>query len=164
LLQEFQEIAEEKEWKLIAMPDRELGNCVTERCKTLLSINQMKETQGISSSIHILGTGNPLSALLYVACGAISFDGLEWCQSVIHPKSGHLLHLSQRRLLNCDCIACNAKKVSYHAATLAHNLFFYSDWVNEIKQKVRKGNLGEMLKTYISNDILIDIGIGGLHE
>jgi hypothetical protein len=39
-------------------------------------------------------TDNPFSITLYSAMRADSFDGLEWCQTVVDHETGLLYHLS----------------------------------------------------------------------
>lgn len=65
---------------LIAVPERELGSGIGERAATVGRIRAALDGSSPESALHLLGTGNPISILVYAIAGADSFDGLEWCQ------------------------------------------------------------------------------------
>ncbi len=62
------------EWKMIAVPERELGDGIVQRAATLLEIRKKFEREDQYPYLHMLGTGDPRSILLYSACGVDSFD------------------------------------------------------------------------------------------
>lgn len=68
---------------MIAVPERELGEGLIARGKTVVRIRAALDAVDGYVPLHLLGTGNPRSILVYVACGADSFDGLEWCQTAV---------------------------------------------------------------------------------
>ncbi|AKG53115.1 hypothetical protein DGWBC_0431 [Dehalogenimonas sp. WBC-2] len=147
-----------KDTPLIAVAERELGDGIVQRATTLCSIVKNIEGEGLKHGIHLLGTGNPRSILLYAACGAISFDGLEWCQTAVDQRDGTLLHFSQRELTGCECAACNTSG-SYSAVTLGHNLLFYIDWMQKIQSSINTGSVGDMLTNYFPTKLLERIRI-----
>jgi hypothetical protein len=80
----------------------------------------------------LLGTGNPISIALYSEAGADSFDGLEWCQTVVDHETGLLFHLSQSDFFRQQT-AWGDSGISFHPRTLAHNLEFYADWMRRLR-------------------------------
>jgi queuine/archaeosine tRNA-ribosyltransferase len=148
-----------KDWKIIAVPERELGDGIVQRAATLLEIRKKLEREGQFPLLHLLGTGNPCSILLYSACGADSFDGLEWCQTTVNPNNTHLVHFSQRDLFECDCSACTAGEDSYNATTLGHNLLFYIEWMNTIQKYLMKDEIKSLIEKYFSAKLIAKIGL-----
>ena len=84
---------------LLAVPERELGEGIIERTRTVRKIREALNALGVYCPIHLLGTGNPLSIIAYSLAGADSFDGLEWCQTVVNHETGRLLHFQQWDLI-----------------------------------------------------------------
>lgn len=148
-----------KDWNMIAVPERELGDGIVQRAATLLEIRKKLEREGQFPSLHMLGTGDPRSILLYSACGVDSFDGLDWCQTTVNPKNTHLLHFSQRDLFECDCSVCTAGEDSYSATTLGHNLLFYIEWMNTIQKYLMKDDIKSLLENHFSTKLIAKIGL-----
>lgn len=153
LPQKVGRLAESLETCFIALPERELGDGIIQRASTLRQIRSKLDSRRPTQSIHLLGTGNPMSILVYVACGADSFDGLEWCQTVVDHKSARLLHFSQRDLIGCECSACTAAG-SYSAVTLGHNLLFYLNWMERIQREIEAGSITDMLQEYLPRELV----------
>jgi len=86
--------------------------------------------------LHLLGTGNPFSLLLFSLAGADSFDGLEWCQTTVNTQTYVLYHFQQRELIKDDCIFCKANDLDYNLKTLGHNLVFYTSWMKKIQDAI----------------------------
>ena len=87
--------------EIIAVPERELGVSIFERVKTVKSIRQSLDDTGRNIPLHLLGTGNPISILVYTYYGADLYDGLEWCQTLINPKTMILSHFSHGDFIEC---------------------------------------------------------------
>ena len=66
----FLEYASIKRSPFIAVPERELGEGICQKAKTVIEIRQKLNTLGYYQPIHILGTGNPFSILILAAAGA----------------------------------------------------------------------------------------------
>ena len=75
---------------LLAVPERALGEGIVARTCCVRRIRQALDQIGFYCPLHLLGTGNPLSIIAYTMAGADSFDGLEWCQTVVDHESGKL--------------------------------------------------------------------------
>ena len=104
--------------------------------------------------IHLLGTGHPLSLLIYSACGADSFDGLEWCQTTVDYKTGFLYHFQQREFFGNQSPFCSMDDFPYVQATLAHNLLFFNEWMKKIQDALRSNGITEMMAKYLPKPFL----------
>jgi len=136
---------------LIAVPERELGEGIFARAKTVTSIRKELNSTGKYYPLHILGTGNPITLLILSACGADSFDGLEWCQTVVDPKTGRLYHSNLADFFIGET-SLNVKGLGYAASVLSHNLTFYTNWMNMIRKDIKSDNLVNTVKKYLPVD------------
>src|SRR5574340_490667 len=117
-------IAQETQVPMIAVAERRLGDGVFERTRSVAALREKLNNTGRYVGLHLLGTGNPISIALYSWAGADSFDGLEWCQTVVDHETGLLFHLSQSDFFRQQT-AWGEDDISFQARTLAHNLTFY---------------------------------------
>jgi hypothetical protein len=123
---------------MIAVPERRLGEGVFERAATVAQIRTaLNEIHGYTA-LHLLGTGNPISIAIYTIFGADSFDGLEWCQTVVDHETSLLFHLSQADFFRGQT-HWGGEELSFQARTLAHNLQFYQDWVSRLRNALQRG-------------------------
>ncbi len=123
---------------MVAVAERRLGAGVFERTRSVATLREALNSTGRYIGLHLLGTGNPISIALYAWAGADSFDGLEWCQTVVDHDTGLLFHLSQSDFFRQQT-AWGEEDISFQARTLAHNLTFYTDWMQRLRQAVHTG-------------------------
>ncbi|MDI1267553.1 MAG: hypothetical protein PSV40_00415 [Polaromonas sp.] len=128
----------------VAVPERCLGSSLFDRISTVAKIRRNLNSLGRHISVHLLGTGNPLSMALFSQAGADSFDGLEWCQTVVDYQSKQLHHFSHAALFLNQGRWAQAES-SYEVKTLAHNLDFYGDWNEVIRQAVADSSVEELV-------------------
>jgi queuine/archaeosine tRNA-ribosyltransferase len=150
-------VAERLRPLMIAIPERALGEGLIARVKTLTSIRRKMEDLAEYVPIHLLGTGNPLSLLLFSAYGADSFDGLEWCQTAVDHSTGLLYHFQQREFFACQCSFCKTPNLPYSQATLAHNLDFYMKWMDYLRSIIADNRFEEALAEHFSAEFLSDL-------
>jgi queuine/archaeosine tRNA-ribosyltransferase len=143
---------------MIAIPERELGEGIIKRAITLNKIRKSLNETDQYYPIHLLGTGNPLSILIYVICGADSFDGLEWCQTTVNYENALLFHFQQREFFGIQS-KYDSLKIPYTQATLAHNLEFYSTWMKRIENKIRSGDINELTDKYLRKEFTRELAI-----
>lgn len=132
---------------LLAVPERELGSGLTQRLSTVRRIVHALQQIPTATRLHLLGTGNPLSLLLFSNAGASTFDGLEWCQTCVEPRSARLYHFQQRELVAED-LSEGWGELSYPVATLVHNLQFYARWMRLLRESKSGGMLQEMVREF----------------
>ena len=139
---------------MVAVPERELGTGIIEKVRTLKAIRAELNHTGQYYPIHLLGTGNPLSMLIYSEHGADSFDGLEWCQTTVNHETGLLYHFQQRELFSDKCRYCQDPSLPYDLATFGHNLYFYEKWMKNIQDSINSEHLETMFVKYIPSELL----------
>ena len=134
------QIAQDTLVPIIAVAERRLGEGIFERTRSVAALRESLDRTGRYVGLHLLGTGNPMSIALYSWAGADSFDGLEWCQTVVDHDSGLLFHLSQSDFFRQQT-SWGTQDISFQARTLAHNLMFYADWMQSLRQAVHAGDV-----------------------
>jgi hypothetical protein len=125
---------------MLAVPERKLGDGIIERARAVKTIRTELDKLGRYIALHLLGTGNPISIALYSAMGADSFDGLEWCQTVVDHDTAQLHHLSQADFFAGQTNWCDVG-LSFQARTLAHNLEFFSGWIQRLRNAMNEGRV-----------------------
>ena len=143
------QVAKQLDPAMIAVPERELGDGVLAIAKTVRKIREALNETGQYYPLHIVGTGNPLSILIYAACGADSFDGLDWCQTVVDHATGRLYHSLQLDFFAYQTSYGSEGKLSYLARGLGHNLVFYLEWMEKIRRSIGEGSIAEMIAKFI---------------
>jgi queuine/archaeosine tRNA-ribosyltransferase len=135
---------------LIALAERELGDSVRSCARTISRIRTLlnRETNAYLP-IHILGTGNPLSILLYSWAGADSFDGLDWCQTVVDHREGRLYHSLQLDFFLEQSAYASDPDISYMTRVLGHNLAFYKAWMRKIQEHIQSETLNSLLDEFL---------------
>ena len=135
--------------EIIAIPERELGFSVFEKAQTISKIRVELEKTKRSILLHILGAGSPISILIYTLSGADTYDAIDWSNSFIDPETAQRFDFSHRDLVECYCKACKMKKVPYNYQTATHNLLFYLEFFDGIRDSVRNEKLDQILVKYL---------------
>ena len=65
-------------FSILGVTEKELGESLLERCRSLLQIRAALLATGSEMPIHVFGCMEPLSIISYFLCGADVFDGLTW--------------------------------------------------------------------------------------
>lgn len=73
---------------VIGVTEKELGNTIVNRLKTIVELADALEQAGVEAPIHIFGGLDPLYTPLYFAAGAEIFDGLTWLRYGYHDGMG----------------------------------------------------------------------------
>lgn len=130
---------------MLAVAERRLGDGVIDRARSVLAIRNALNQLDRYVALHLLGTGNPISIALYSAMGADSFDGLEWCQTVVDHDTGLLYHLSQADFFAKQTAWFDAG-LSFQARTLVHNLEFYASWMQRLRVAIANETVVEFCR------------------
>ena len=134
---------------IIAVPERELGHGIIQRAQTVKAIRHRLNELGVYFPLHLLGTGNPLSILVYSLCGADSFDGLEWCQTTVNYDNALLYHFQQREFFRNQSPFAAESNLPYGLATLVHNLHFYGTWIKDLQEAISSETAMEFAEKYL---------------
>ena len=124
----------------IAVAERMLGDGIFERSLSVRAIKKALNETGSDVVLHLLGTGNPISIATYAIEGASSFDGLEWCQTVVDWDTALLHHFSQSDFFRLQTSHGDSNRSDFHSRTFAHNIDFYLDWMNRLQVAISSGD------------------------
>jgi queuine/archaeosine tRNA-ribosyltransferase len=148
-------VARELRPALLAIPERELGPGLMERARNVYQIRKQMDTLGFYQPLHLLGTGNPLSIAVFTAVGADSFDGLEWCRTVVDHDKARLYHFQQYDFFAWQSEqyavspivreAVRNDKVGFSGKVVFHNLEFFASWMKELREHLSAGKLDRFL-------------------
>jgi len=133
---------------LLAVPERVLGDGILERIQTVKRIRKALNSLGFYYPLHLLGTGNPLSIVAYTMAGADSFDGLEWCQTVVDHKNAILMHFHQWDFVRDQTEWGRNNKLPYIQSVLMHNLEFFAIFMRNLQNALIQNDLGKILELY----------------
>ncbi|KKM11545.1 hypothetical protein SY88_07520 [Clostridiales bacterium PH28_bin88] len=141
---------------MVAIPERELGDGLVERVRTVRDIRKALNNLGKYYPFHLLGTGNPISMIAFAAAGADSFDGLEWCRTVADYNNGYLFHFQHFDFFSDHCLSrlqsheirriIENPNASYVARVLSYNIDFFSDWTKTMQDMIAAGQVEHLLK------------------
>ena len=146
------EVAAKTRPLMIAVPERELGEGFRERALAVRAVRAALDRTGMYIPLHLLGTGSPISILVFALAGADSFDGLEWCNTSIDHTNARQLHFHQAELLSGASHPVSLAGASYVEATLANNLIFYRKWLQVIREALVGGTAQQLASKYLSNE------------
>jgi hypothetical protein len=74
----LQHIKDLSNFDIIGFTEKELGNSILQRMIAISNIRQALDNAGILIPIHIYGSLDPITSILYFISGAEIFDGLTW--------------------------------------------------------------------------------------
>lgn len=77
-------VASLRGFHVIGVTEKELGNSILERMKSIARIRQALDNSGIQTPIHVFGALDPLLTPLYFLAGGEIFDGLSWLRYAYH--------------------------------------------------------------------------------
>lgn len=139
-------VAKEIRPTLIAIPERELGNGLLARMRSVKAIRAKLNELGFYQPLHILGTGNPITIAALAVCGGDSFDGLEWCRTAANYETNNLLHFQQFDLLNSTFggrISNSAARsvveldsAPFSLRVASYNYDYFCDWMSVVQHWV----------------------------
>lgn len=137
---------------LLAVPERELGEGIVERTRTVRRIRTALNTLEIYCPLHLLGTGNPLSMIAYASAGADSFDGLEWCRMAVNHKTGTLQHFQHWDFICSQTQWGHSLSLPYIQSVLMHNLEFYHGFMARLRDAIHSGDVASFVRHYASDE------------
>jgi queuine/archaeosine tRNA-ribosyltransferase len=146
--------------RLLAIPERELGSGMIEVATNIARIRSALKELDAYQNLHILGTGNPLSMMVYAFMGADSFDGLDWCQTVVDYESATLHHTLHFDLYAYQGRWSNEQDMSFLSKCFLHNLDFYNIWMDNLNHAIEFGQQAKIIEKYIKGpqkDVLLKL-------
>lgn len=135
--------------RLLAIPERELGFGVVDVARNIARLRKELNKLDEYQAIHILGTGNPISMMIYAFMGADSFDGLDWCQTVVDYETATLHHTWHFDLYAHQGDWGSDDNMNFLAKCFMHNLDFYKIWMEKMAVAIQSNNEKQMIEQYI---------------
>jgi hypothetical protein len=123
--------------EMIAVPERCLGKGVFARSHCISEIRKAMNATGRYIGLHLLGTGNPISIAIYTLAGADSYDGLEWCRTVVDHETATLFHFAHADFFQKQT-EYGDMDIDFQPRTLAHNLVFYRTWMDRLSKSIHE--------------------------
>lgn len=120
---------------MIAVPERCLGQGIFARAHCISEIRKAMNATSRYVALHLLGTGNPISIAIYTLAGADSYDGLEWCRTVVDHDTATLFHFAHADFFQKQT-EYGGMDIDFQPRTLAHNLAFYRTWMDRLSKSV----------------------------
>ena len=159
LIKVIYELANKLRPPMIATPERELGEGIIERARTVANIRDKFNELDFYQPLHILGTGNPISIAILAAAGADLFDGLEWCRTTVDRETATLHHHQHMdffaiQTINNSLSTYVKELIRSEGATInfkraVHNLDFMSEWMTSLQDDMKKGEIVDTLNIYL---------------
>ena len=146
---------------MIGIPERELGDGIITRVKTMKKIRLALDELYYYQPVHILGTGDPIAIALLSAAGADSFDGLEWCRFVADDESARLYPIPDYDFFRWQDklspfignMSDGEQELSWKTKMAVHNIEFYTNWMAEFQEVLRIENrLVEFMTNLLPNN------------
>lgn len=66
------------DFDIVGFTEKEIGNTVLKRMEFLADLRLAMDDKGVTTPIHVFGSLDPISTVLYFLSGAEVFDGLTW--------------------------------------------------------------------------------------
>ena len=105
-----------------------------------------------------------MSILVYAMAGADTFDGLEWCKTVVDHDTGLLYHFHQWDLLAHQTEWGRRRVLPYAQSVLMHNLTFYTGFMRELRNALISDTCKSLLNAYLPRmhvDRILALARGG---
>ncbi|MBM3911025.1 MAG: hypothetical protein FJ356_05195 [Thaumarchaeota archaeon] len=142
---------------IIAIAERDCGKTLQDKINTIKKIRKTLNRKNETNVLHILGCGNPISMALFIMAGADSFDSVDWSRWLIDRKTLQFTDPTHRILLDCKCKVCSIKKIDPTLNVLLHNLLFYQNYLQDLRESIINGQNFNFLKKYIDKKFLSKI-------
>jgi hypothetical protein len=143
-------VAEALHPPMIGIPERELGAGISQRVVTMRAIRHELDKLPFYQPIHLLGTGNPWTVGIMAAAGADSFDGLEWCRTVVDHETDRLNHFQhfdlftdQTRFADLAIAgqALDDPGVDFAGKVAFHNIAYFMRFNETLREMARENRL-----------------------
>lgn len=132
---------------IIGLTEKELGNDLTTRLKTLATVRVGLDTAGVDAPLHVFGSLDPLLSLLYFLAGVEIFDGLTWLRYAYHD--GLAIYGESLAALNEQW---HFRRAQRRAQMLVNNL----DYLQRMKNQMRRFLVDEDFSHFENHQVLLE--------
>lgn len=146
-------IEELSQFDIIGITEKELGNSISQRMRNIIKIRSELDNENISAPLHIFGSLDPVTSILYFLAGAEIFDGLTWLRysyhnsmAIYHPNFG---------FFNKE-IDIRTTDKNVQLKSLTHNIYYLDKMKYAMLDYLKNGNFD------FFDDLIDDAGFGEL--
>ncbi|WP_343748006.1 hypothetical protein [Fluviicola sp.] len=108
-------------FSIIGLTERELGSSILNRMINIAEIRRALDNAGISSPLHIFGSLDPITTILYFLVGAEIFDGLTWLKYSYYNDSA--IYQSNYGALNVD-LGIHVSDAKVKSMSITQNTYY----------------------------------------
>jgi len=137
-----------KNFDIIGFTEKELGDSILKRMIAISKIRQALDNADISIPIHIYGSLDPITSILYFISGAEIFDGLTWIRYGF--LDGNACYYQNYGVKTCE-INCDVETIKLFM--LGKNLLY----LTKIKNQMKKFLINEKFSVFGREDGLSQI-------
>jgi hypothetical protein len=130
-------------FQVLGVTERELGDSLLDRCRTLIALRDALTETGAGIPIHVFGTITPGAVLSYFFCGADIFDGLNWLRFVYDGPE--LRPISEAALDDGECGQPDELRSLRHSR---RNLRFLRQLQDGMRSYCASGDLGVLVSAF----------------
>lgn len=160
-----------KNFDILGLTEKDLGPSFPDRIRCLSGLRHELDASGLVCPIHLFGTDDPLSLVIYAAAGVDIFDGLGWATEFMSPDTmsrhdlGHAPMSDRWRAF----AASHGQPEAHGAAVLGlafeWNLRELANLMAEVRRGILHGEEGVLVElcrrsTFKTDDILEDLRRG----
>ena len=109
-----------KDFSIIGMTEKELGNSILDRMVHIAKIRKALDSVGNKAPLHIFGSLDPVSSLLYFFAGAEIFDGLTWLKYSYF--NGSAIYQSNYGVLNSE-LGIHLRDSQVRSKSIVNNIY-----------------------------------------
>ena len=132
------QIEELRDFDIIGFTEKELGNSILARMKTISNIRLAMDDAAVDRPIHVYGSLDPITSVLYFLAGAEIFDGLTWLRYGYSEGVACYYHNYGARSIGIDRTDDFVK-----AKTIQDNLSYLLDLKHQMQKFLLEGDFGK---------------------
>jgi hypothetical protein len=110
-----------KPFDIIGVTERELGNSILQRMQNISKIRKALDEKGSNAPMHIFGSLDPVTSILYFLVGAEIFDGLTWLKYSYYNNSA--IYMSNYGVLNTE-LGINTRDGKVRSIAITKNTYY----------------------------------------
>ncbi|HZY37082.1 MAG TPA: hypothetical protein VFE53_10555 [Mucilaginibacter sp.] len=108
-------------FSIIGLTEKELGNSILQRMQHIYKVRQALDHVENKAPIHIFGSLDPVTSILYFLAGAEIFDGLTWLKYAYYQ--GAAIYQSNYGALNND-LGINIRDARVKSESIVKNIYY----------------------------------------
>src|SRR5437868_7047917 len=125
------------DFDVIGITEKEAGNSILERMQNIARLRRALDAIGLETPIHVFGSLDTVSTVLYFTVGADIFDGLTWLRFAF--KDGYTLY---RQNYGALILGVGTKAHMLDARCWFNNYYYLNDLQLQMRRFLNDGDFG----------------------